>query len=143
MEPKGRPRRLPPVLEAIGFGLGVVWVIALVIVWTAGESGGTGWWASEAGASVSSLAFVIVLVGLPVGLFAAGVIVLFRFGSRGEPPDRQGDRDHHNPSDLHPDQRSTSGRLAELLELRNRGEISDEEWMALRSEALGAKQLGP
>jgi uncharacterized membrane protein YhaH (DUF805 family) len=47
-----------------------------------------------------------------------------------------------NRFDPHPDQRATSGRLAELLELRDRGEISDEEWMALRSEALGAKQPG-
>jgi uncharacterized membrane protein YhaH (DUF805 family) len=48
---------------------------------------------------------------------------------------------HANRYDPHQDQRATSRRLAELLELRNRGEISDEEWMALRSEALGANRL--
>ena len=77
-EPKGRARRLPLILEAIGYGLLGLWLVSLAIVWIAGEVGDAGWWASDPGRSVSGLAFVAVLAGIPVGLVVAIVIVLAR-----------------------------------------------------------------
>jgi uncharacterized membrane protein YhaH (DUF805 family) len=73
--------------------------------------------------------WILLIAFVPVGL----IVVLLLLALPGDP--------QANRYDPHQDQRSTSRRLAELLELRNRGEISEEEWMALRSEALGAKQL--
>ena len=73
--------------------------------------------------------WILLIAFVPLGL----IVVLLLLALPGDP--------QANRYDPQQDQRATSRRLAELLELRDRGEISDEEWMALRSEVLGAKQL--
>lgn len=77
-QPKGRARRLPLILEAIGYGLLGLWLIAWAIVWIAGEMDDAGWWASDAGRTVSGLAFIAALAGIPVVLVGAIVVVLYR-----------------------------------------------------------------
>ena len=77
-EPKGRAPRLPLILEAIGYGLLGLWLLAWAIVWIAGEMGDAGWWASDPGRTLSGLAFVAALAGIPVVLVGAIVVVLYR-----------------------------------------------------------------
>ncbi len=73
--------------------------------------------------------FVLLVAFIPV----VGVIALLVFlAMPGDPQTNARD----------PGQMSTRERLAELLELRDRGEISDEEWAAMRSATLGLTQAG-
>ncbi len=73
-----RPDRRRDTLEWIGLAVLGVWVAAWAMLWVGDV---TGWWKTEVGSSVLSIAFLVAVGGIPIGLFAAAcwvIVTVFR-----------------------------------------------------------------